>query len=63
MFQNSFSCISNNYSDESNLTISASDFNHIYFQKIDYEPCELGKNLDIKYKDIVEEFERNENEK
>ena len=31
MFQNSFSCISNNYSDESNLTFSASDFNHIYY--------------------------------
>ena len=63
MFQNSFLCISNNYSDESNLTISASDFNHIYFHNIDYEPCELGKNLDMKYKDIVEEFESIENEK
>ena len=63
MFQNSFMCISNNYSDESNLTITAHDFNHIYFDNIEYEPCELGKNLDMKYKDIVEEFESIENEK
>ena len=63
MFQNSFLCLSNNYSDESNLTITAHDFNHIYFDNIEYEPCELGKNLDMKYKDIVEEFESIENEK
>ena len=63
MFQKSFSCISNNSLDEPNLTISARDSTQTFFQDIDYEPCELGKNLDMKYKDIVEEFERNENEK
>ena len=62
MFQNYFVCLSNN-SDEPNLTISAYDFKNFYNENIDYEPCELGKNLDMKYKDIVEEFERNENEK
>ena len=28
------------------------------FKEINYEPCELGKNLDMKYKNVVETFER-----
>ena len=47
----------------SNITISAYDFKNYFYENIDYEPCELGKNLDIKYKDIIEEFEGIENKK
>ena len=57
MFQNHFFCLSNN-SEEYNITISAYDNKNYFYENIDYEPCKLGKNLDIKYKDIIEEFER-----
>ena len=63
MFQNSFICISNNSLDEPNLTISARDSTQTFFQDIDYEPCELGKNLDMKYKDLLEEIDRIEDYK
>ena len=62
MFQNQFVCFSNN-SEKSYITISAYDFKNYFYENIDYEPCELGKNLDIKYKDIIEEFEGIENKK
>ena len=62
MFQNHFFCLSNN-SEEYNITISAYDNKNYFYENIDYEPCELGKNLDIKYKDIIEEFEEIENKK
>ena len=62
MFQNQFFCLSNN-SEEYNITISAYDNKNYFYENIDYEPCELGKNLDIKYKDIIEEFEGIENKK
>ena len=27
---------------------------------LDYEYCEIGKNIDYKYKDMIETFEKNE---
>ena len=56
MFQNNFLC-SSNESDNSKLTVTINDPKYLYQKEIDYESCELGKNLDIKYKDIIENFE------
>ena len=50
MFDNFFICISDNDSDSSfydyNLTISAYELNHAFFEGI--EPCELGKKFGYK---------------
>ena len=58
MFKNDFYCFSND-SDISKLIVTKWDdpWNLLY-EYINYEPCELGKNLDIKYKNIIETFER-----
>ena len=56
MFQNNFRCDSNN-SNNSKLTITINDPKYLFQKEIHYEECELGKNLDIKYKDIIETFE------
>ena len=55
MFKNDFYCFSND-SHITNLTITIYDIKELLYEEIDYEPCVLGKNLDIKYKNIVETF-------
>ena len=60
MFKNDFYCFSND-SHITNLTIY--DIKELLYEEIDYEPCVLGKNLDIKYKNIVETFEKVEETK
>jgi hypothetical protein len=58
MFKNNFYCFSND-SDISKLTVTkVDDPGNFLYENIDYEPCKLGKNLDIKYKNIIETFER-----
>ena len=59
MFKNDFYCFSND-SDISKLIVTKWDDprNNLLYEYINYEPCELGKNLDIKYKNIIETFER-----
>ena len=57
MFQNNFLCNSSD-SDNSKLIITINDPKNLFQKEIDYEACELGKNLDIKYKGIVEAFEK-----
>ena len=59
MFKNDFYCFSND-SDISKLIVTKWDDprNNLLYEYINYEPCELGKNLDIKYKNIIEIFER-----
>ena len=59
MFKNDFYCFSND-SDISKLIVTKWDGprNNLLYEYINYEPCELGKNLDIKYKNIIETFER-----
>ena len=32
--------------------------NEEFYQSLDFEPCELGKNIDIKYKETIEKFEK-----
>ena len=58
MFKNDFYCFSND-SDISKLIVTKwDDPGNLLYEYINYEPCELGKNLDIKYKNIIETFER-----
>ena len=59
MFQNNFRCYHNDIdnNNNNNLTITINDPKYLFRKEITYEACELGKNLDIKYKDIVETFE------
>ena len=58
MFQNNFRCYHNDIdNNNNNLTITINDPKYLFRKEIAYEACELGKNLDIKYKDIVETFE------
>ena len=62
MFKNNFFCASDPF-DNGNLIVSLNSPGEVFFEDVNYEPCELGKNLDIKYKDIIEEFERIEDTK
>ena len=63
MFKNHFFCFSND-SDISKLTVTKGDDpRNLLYENIDYEPCKLGKNLDIKYKNILETFEKVEEAK
>ena len=63
MFKNRFYCFSND-SDISKLTVTKwDDPGNFLYENIDYEPCKLGKNLDIKYKNILETFEKVEEAK
>ena len=62
MFQNNFFCLSN-LSDNYYLAVYLHSPSEGIYKYVNYEPCELGKNLDVKYKDIIEEFERIEGDK
>ena len=58
MFKKTFVCYSN-YSDISKLIVTKwDDPKNLIHEDIDYESCKLGKNLDIKYKNIIETFEK-----
>ena len=54
MFQYQFVCLSN-FSEKPTLTITID--NNKDYKLLDFEPCELGKNIDIKYKETIEKFE------
>ena len=54
MFKYNFFCISN-YSIKPNVDIYLEV--SILIQHFTLEPCELGKNINIKYKEVIEKFE------
>ena len=56
MFDYSFLCYSN-LSLDGNITITFEDPLNIKSEQLNYETCEIGKNIDIKYKNIIEELE------
>ena len=68
MFNYYFYCISN-FSEEHHFTATTYDFRDLtndgekIVNNIEYEPCSLNENLDIKYKDIIEKFESIESTK
>ena len=62
MFQYDFNCFSDPY-DYNYLIVFLNSPKEGIYEYVNYEPCELGKNLDIKYKDIIEEFEKIEGDK
>ena len=57
MFNYLYICWSN-ITDESELRISSYDATNFIFQYYEVEPCELGKNIDLKYKGLIEEFDK-----
>ena len=62
LFQANFICTSD-FFHQPKIKISAQDGDKFSIDNIDYEPCELGKNIDIKYKDLLEEIDRIEDYK
>ena len=63
MFKYDFFCSSNN-SEEHTLKFALNELkDEKLFEYIEFEPCELGKNIDIKYKDVIEKFESIEGDK
>ena len=60
IFKYKFNCISN-FSEEHSLTISFRN-DQGFEDKINFEPCEPGKNIDIKYKPIIDEIKSIDNE-
>ena len=57
MFNYHFTCFSN-YSEEHNLLINIEDINEGMNEPIEYNTCELGKNIDFKYKNVVDKIKR-----
>ena len=55
MFVYSFLCYSN-LSLDGNITITFEDPLNMKSEQLNYETCEIGKNIDIKYKNIIEEL-------
>ena len=62
MFKYSFECSSNSSSNDTNLYISKEEPNRLLSNNLGTETCELGKNIDLKYKDVIKSFQDNENE-
>ena len=56
MFQYQFACWSNE-SEKPIFEISIFNIKEDFYQSLDFEPCELGKNIDIKYKETIEKLE------
>ena len=56
MFQYQFACWSNE-SEKPTFEISIFNIKEDFDQSLDFEPCELGKNIDIKYKETIEKLE------
>ena len=56
MFQYQFACWSNE-SEKPTFEISIFNIKEDFYQSLDFEPCELGKNIDIKYKETIEKLE------
>ena len=55
MLHNELDCKSN-YSAEADLNIYFSNPIEDKFYQLNYEPCELVKNINLKYKDLIETF-------
>ena len=57
MFRYSFICMENDTATPDILITKFIPDGFIY-EKLMWEPCELGKNIDLKYKDAIETFEK-----
>ena len=64
MFNYFFYCITND-SKKPTLQLHSHEVGYdIYeYEKIEFEPCELGKNIDLKYKDAIERYNSTEIDK
>ena len=58
MFQYFFLCYG--FKREYPLEVTSIDNNRETITKLELEPCELGKNINLKYKELVEKFEKTE---
>ena len=58
MFQYFFFCYG--FKREYPLEVTSIDNNRETITKLELEPCELGKNINLKYKELVEKFEKTE---
>ena len=47
-----------NVSNKPTFEITIYNIKEDFYQSLDFEPCELGKNIDIKYKETIEKFEK-----
>ena len=56
MFHYSFFCLSD-ISEMPNVEVF-SEKGRIHLERLSFKPCELGKSLNIKYKEVVEKFEK-----
>ena len=62
MFRFFFLC-TENYSADYNLEINILNQKYTAHKKLSFETCELGKNINIKYSDMIKRFEKIENKK
>ena len=62
MFRYSFYCLNDNLMDHT-LKISSINQYHLKQIKFTVETCELGKNINQKYQEVIEKFEKTENQK
>ena len=60
MFRYFFMC-SKDYSTDHDLEISSVNQYSLVQEKFSFETCELGKNINIKYSDVIKKFEETEN--
>ena len=61
MFRYGFYC-SDDYSTDHKLVISSVHQFSLFHSELSFETCELGKNINKKYRDVIKKFEETENQ-